>query len=48
MRFFQRLLKQDKERFTIPQSVQQSIPIKNIWAGRYISGGRQVLEVLAL
>lgn len=32
MLFFQRLLKQDKERFTVPQSVQQSIPIKHIWS----------------
>ncbi|MCX6826112.1 MAG: ATP-binding protein [candidate division Zixibacteria bacterium] len=31
MLFFQRLLKQDKERFTVPHSVQQSIPIKHIW-----------------
>jgi len=41
MLFFQRLLKQDKERFTVPQSVQQSIPIKHMWPdGIFLVGSK--------
>ena len=41
MLFFQRLLKQDKERFTVPQNVQQSIPIKHMWPdGIFLVGGK--------
>ena len=41
MLFFQRLLKQDKERFTVPQSVQQSIPIRHMWPdGIFLVGGK--------
>lgn len=31
MLFFPRFLKKDKERYTIPRSVQQAIPIKHAW-----------------
>jgi hypothetical protein len=41
MLFFQRLLKQDKERLTVPKSVQQSIPIQHIWPdGIMFTGGK--------
>jgi type IV secretory pathway VirB4 component len=41
MLFFQRLLKQDKERFTVPQSAQQAIPIKHMWPdGTFLVGGK--------
>ena len=35
-------LKQDKEKFKVPRSVQQAIPIRKIWPVRYFSGGEQV------
>ena len=31
MKYFQKIMRQDKERFTVPRSVQQTIPIQRIW-----------------
>jgi len=31
MKILKRMLKQDKERWVIPKSVQQTIPIRTIW-----------------
>ena len=30
MRYFQKIMRQDKERFVVPKSVQQTIPIQRI------------------
>ena len=34
------ILKQDKERFVIPKSVQQAIPIKAVWENGIFKVGR--------
>lgn len=38
----------ERDAFRIPRSVQQSIPIKRIYKGRYLSCKRQVFQDLAL
>ena len=41
MKYFQKIMRQDKERFTVPRSVQQTIPIQRIWQdGLFYSGSR--------
>lgn len=41
MRYFQKIMRQDKERFVVPKSVQQTIPIQRIWQdGLFYSGSR--------
>ena len=36
----QRVFKQDKERFRIPRSVQQAIPIRTIWPDGIFAGNK--------
>ncbi len=31
MKYFQKIMRQDKEKFTVPRSVQQTLPIQRIW-----------------
>ena len=31
MKYFQKIMRRDKERFTVPRSVQQTISIQRIW-----------------
>ena len=39
MKYFQKIMRRDKERFTVPRSVQQTIPIQRIWQdGLFYSG----------
>lgn len=38
------LLKQDKEKYTVPRKVQDVIPIKRIWPDGIFLVGRQVLQ----
>ena len=41
MKYFQKIMRRDKERFTVPRSVQQTIPIQRIWQdGLFYSGSR--------
>ena len=41
MKYFQKIMRQDKERFTVPRSVQQTIHIQRIWQdGLFYSGSR--------
>ena len=37
-------LKQDKEKFKVPKSVQQAIPIRKIWPDGIFSGREQVFQ----
>ena len=43
-----RALKQEKERFTIPRSVQDAIPIRRVWPDGIFQVGKPVLEILFL
>lgn len=41
MRYFQKIMRQDKERFVVPKSVQQTIPIQRIWQdGLFYTGNK--------
>ena len=40
------IFKQDKEKFVIPRSVQQVIPIETIWSDGYLKSGEINLHVL--
>ena len=40
------IFKQDKEKFVIPRSVQQVIPIETIWSDGIFKIGRNNLHVL--
>lgn len=41
MKYFQKIMRRDKERFTVPRSVQQTIPIQRIWPDGLFYSGKQ-------
>ncbi len=41
----QNTLRQDKEQFTVPRSVQDTIPIRRIWPDGIFQFGKEVLQV---
>ena len=45
LRTLKTVMRQDKEKFKIPKSVQQAIPIQTIWKdGIFLVGEKQVCE----